>query len=76
MLNYRAHTLKEPLFLSWGLLMKQFGTELGTAYNFRQKMVPALRKVLAVQPHLKVQRVKGGLVIEPSRPAIAPLLAV
>jgi hypothetical protein len=71
-LNYRAHTAKEPVFLSWELLMKQFGSELGTASNFRLKMVPTLRKVLSVQPHLKVVQVKGGLVIYPSRPAIAP----
>lgn len=71
-LNYRAHTTKEPVFLSWELLMKQLGSELGTARNFRLKMVPTLRKVLAVQPHLKVVRVKGGLAIHPSRPAIAP----
>lgn len=70
-LNYRAHTAKEPAFLSWDLLMKQLGSELGTAHNFRLKMVPTLRKVLSVQPHLKVTRVKGGLVIHPSRGAIA-----
>jgi hypothetical protein len=71
-LNYRTHTAREPVFLSWELLMKQLGSELGTTRNFRLKVVPTLRKVLAVQPHLKVTRVKGGLVLHPSRPAIAP----
>jgi hypothetical protein len=70
-LNYRAHTAKEPTFLSWELLMKQLGSELKTAHNFRLKMVPTLAKVLSVQPHLKVARVKGGLIIHPSRAAIA-----
>ena len=70
-LNYRAHTAREPVFLSWELLMKQLGSELGTARNFQLKMVPTLRKVVSVQPHLKVEQVKGGLVIHPSRPSIA-----
>ena len=73
-LNYRAYTAKEPIFLSWQLLMKQLGSELGTARNFQLKMVPTLRKVLSVQPHLKVVLAKGGLLIHPSRASIAPRL--
>ncbi len=71
-LNYRAHTTNEPVFLSWELLMKQLGTELGTARNFQIKMVSVLRLVLGFQPNLKVARVRGGIVVHPSRPAIAP----
>lgn len=71
-LNYRAYTTKEPLFLSWEMLMGQLGAELATPNNFRIKIVPVLRKVLTVQPHLKVSRTKGGLTIQPSRPAISP----
>lgn len=70
-LNYRAHTAKEPVFLSWELLMKQLGSDLATTDNFRIKMVPTLTKVLSVQPQLKVSRVKGGIIIHPSRAAIA-----
>ena len=70
-LNHRAFTAKGPVFLSWTLLMKQLGSDLKTPENFRIKMVPTLKKVLAVQPHLKVTRVKGGLKILPSRSAIA-----
>jgi hypothetical protein len=70
-MNYRAHTAKDSVFLSWELLMKQLGTEIGTAYNFRIKMLPALRKVLTVAPHLKIEQVKGGIMLHPSRGAIA-----
>lgn len=71
-LNYRAHTAKEPIFLSWDMLIKQLGSELSTVDNFRIKMVSTLCKVLSVQPHLKVTRSKGGIIVHPSRPSIAP----
>lgn len=70
-LNYRAHTANAPVFLSWELLMKQLGTEMSDARNFKKEMLPALRKVLTVQPHLKVMQARGGLMLHPSRAAIA-----
>lgn len=70
-LNYRGHTTKEPVFLPWELLMQQLGTEMADAKNFKKELLPALCKVLTVQPHLKVIQVRGGLMLHPSRAAIA-----
>jgi hypothetical protein len=70
-MNYRAHTTKEPFFLSWDMLRKQLGTEISDPKNFKRDMLPMLRKVLAVAPHLKIEQVRGGIVVHPSRAAIA-----
>jgi Plasmid encoded RepA protein len=70
-MNYRAHTAKEPVFLSWDLLRRQLGTDFADAKNFKKNLLPILRKVLAVAPHLNIKQVRGGLMLHPSRGAIA-----
>ena len=69
-MNYRAHTAKEAVFLSWDLLRKQLGTDFVDAKNFKKNLLPVLRKVRAVAPHLKIEQVRGGVVLHPSRGAI------
>jgi len=75
LLNYRGFTTKEPQYIGWQMLTQQLGSDVGGMDNFRRKVLAALRKVLAVQPHLKVTQEKGGIRIYPSRPAIAPRAA-
>jgi hypothetical protein len=70
-LNYRAHTTKEPFFLSWELLRMQLGTEISDNRDFKKELLPMLSKVLTVAPHLKIKQVRGGLMVHPSRAAIA-----
>jgi hypothetical protein len=70
-MNYRAHTAKEPVFLSWEMLMKQLGTDYTETKDFKRNLLPTLRKVRAVAPQLKIGQVRGGIVLQPSRGAIA-----
>jgi hypothetical protein len=70
-MNYRAHTTKEAVFLSWDLLRHQLGTEISNTRDFKKEMIPALQEVMTVAPHLKIERAHGGLVLHPSRGAIA-----
>lgn len=72
-LAYRTFTARRTTFVTWAQMRQQFGTDIASLKNFQQKAKRALRKVLAVQPNLKVRAVNGGLSLSPSRPAIAPI---
>jgi hypothetical protein len=55
-----------------GRIDEASGGEYDRADNFVQKAKTALRKIQAVYPALKLSYAKGGLVLHPSRTAIAP----
>jgi hypothetical protein len=61
-----------PRFIPWRGLAKQLGTDYADVSNFKKKAAPALRKVQAVYPALKLTPGDGGFTIHPSQPAIAP----
>ena len=70
-MNYRAHTAKEPVFLPWELLMSQLGTDYTEIKDFKRNLLSTLRKVRAVGPQLRIGQVRGGIMLEPSRGAIS-----
>lgn len=72
-LAYRSHRVnqaKKAAFISWKQMYQQFGASYSNLNNFRTYAKAALRKVLAVYHHLKVEEVRGGLKISPGFPLI------
>lgn len=71
-LAYRLHALKHDTPVSWLALHGQFGGGYKNVYHFKPRYIEALKKALAVYPDAKVRiDDKLGLVLQPSRPAIA-----
>jgi hypothetical protein len=72
-LAYRSHRVnraKKPAFIAWKLMHQQFGAGYENAKDFKRYAKVALRKVLAVYHHLKVEEVHGGIKISPGFPLI------
>jgi hypothetical protein len=70
---YRVYRKGEPRFVSWSLLMEQFGTGYTDPKNFGRDAREALRKIEAGYPLLKLGELRGGVTIEPeSFPSIRP----
>lgn len=68
--TYRTSYLNRRTEIPWQALHAQFGADYATdpkgLYNFRSKMVDALRKVSVVYPALRASEGKNGLVLFPS----------
>lgn len=56
--------------LSWEVLHEQFGAEYKDIKEFSRKAWNTLLKVQAVYPELNVERVRGGILVLPSKPSI------
>jgi hypothetical protein len=72
-LAYRSHRVnqsKQPAFVAWKLLHQQVGAGYENAKDFKRYAKIALRKVLIVYHHLKVEEVRGGIRISPGFPLI------
>ncbi|MBP2480187.1 hypothetical protein J3A72_000479 [Stenotrophomonas sp. PvP093] len=69
-LAHRLTRLNAPTTLHWMSLREQFGQEIADPRNFKKNFVKALRDVLQVYPHAKVQDVFGGIRIYPSLPPV------
>jgi len=70
---FRAHQKRTSRFVSWGLLMNQFGTDYATESDFRRKVKAALTKIRMVYPGLKLGDRLGGIEVLPtSLTAIRP----
>jgi hypothetical protein len=63
---------KKPAFIPWKQMQQQFGASYNDLDNFRRNAKTALRKVLAVYHHLKVEQVRGGIKLSPGFPLISP----
>lgn len=70
--TWRVFRLDKPAFIPWDGLLKQMGGEYKELRNFVSKAKAALRKVQAAYPALKLNYVKGGMMLHPSLTAIAP----
>jgi hypothetical protein len=69
----RAHRSGKERFIAWPQLMQQFGTGYIHPKDFARIAQPALRKVQAVFPQLKLGSLRAGVTILPtSRQAIDP----
>ena len=56
--------------VTWKNLREQFGQEYADPKNFKRKMLQTLMAVRAVYPDARVDQVKGGFVLLPSKPPI------
>jgi hypothetical protein len=72
-LAYRLHSLKRDAEVSWPALFAQFGAGYGRLRDFRAGFLGSLELALAVYPEARVEVAEKGIVLRPSRPAIARL---
>jgi Plasmid encoded RepA protein len=70
-LAYRLHALKNQIEVGWPALHSQFGAGFGQVRNFRVHFLLALELALAAYPDALVTPGERGLVLHPSRPAVA-----
>jgi Plasmid encoded RepA protein len=65
---YRAHRVNQqerPVMITWRQLQDQIGADFADTKNFKAKVKPALAKVLALYPQLRLRIVDGGLELRP-----------
>ena len=72
-LAYRLHALKGDVQVSWLSLNAQFGAGYGRLRDFRSGFLGGLELALAVYPEARVSVDERGVVLRPSRPAIAKI---
>lgn len=70
-LAYRLHALKKDTEVSWPALHTQFGAEVGRLRGFRKYFIECLALAVAAYPDARVDVGARGVVLRPSRPAIA-----
>ena len=70
-LAYRLHALQTDVSVSWPSLYAQFGAGYRRLRDFRAGFVEGLELALAVYPEAHVSVAEKGVVLRPSRPAIA-----
>jgi hypothetical protein len=71
-LAYRLHHLSQPKFISWKALQAQFSDNPNSSrQGFQRQMKTSLKDVLAVYPFAKVEVVRGGLRLHPSKPPVS-----
>ena len=70
-LAYRLHALKKDVEVGWPALYAQFGAGFGTVRRFRQHFLECLALAVAAYPEARVEIGNRGVILRPSRPAIA-----
>jgi len=70
-LAYRLHALTDDATLGWPALLAQFGAGYREIRNFRPHFLECLQIALAAYPGARVSADTSGVVLQPSRPAIA-----
>jgi hypothetical protein len=75
-LAYRLHQLDRPAAIRWPAVQAQFGAGFKELRHFRATFLKALDAALAAYPDAKVVADESGVMLHPSRPAVArPALA-
>jgi hypothetical protein len=72
-LAYRLHALRADTEVSWASLYTQFGSGFSRLRRFREHFLESLGLALAAYPDACVEVEERGLILRPSRPAIAKL---
>jgi len=70
-LAYRLHALRRDVDVSWPALHGQFGQGYGRLRDFRRDFIQALELAVAAYPEARVGTSERGVILRPSRPAIA-----
>ena len=70
-LAYRLHALRREVEVGWPALYAQFGAGYRHIRQFRAQFIEALQLALAAYPDASVALGDRGVILRPSRPAIA-----
>ena len=70
-LAYRLHSLKASVDIGWPALKRQFGADYARSRRFREYFLECLELAIAAYPDARVSQSERGLMLHPSRPAIA-----
>jgi Plasmid encoded RepA protein len=70
-LAYRLHALRRDVEVSWPALYAQFGGGVGRMRGFRKYFIECLTIATAAYPEARVDIGERGVILRPSRPAIA-----
>jgi len=70
-LAYRLHALKQDVEVSWPALYAQFGGGYGQIRFFRRHFIECIALATAAYPEARVDLSDRGLILRPSRPAVA-----
>ncbi|MFP5249207.1 MAG: pirin, partial [Acidobacteriota bacterium] len=70
-LAYRLHALRRDVEVGWPALHAQFGAGYMRLRDFRRDFIAALELALAAYPDAHVSLGERGVVLRPSRPAVA-----
>jgi hypothetical protein len=75
-LAYRLHVLPGARTVSWKALKSQFGTGFSRIDHFRPTFKDNLALALAVYPAASVEVTERGLILQPSKPPVAPKISL
>jgi hypothetical protein len=70
-LAYRLHALRKDVEVGWPSLYGQFGAGFGRLRDFRKYFTECLSFAKAVYPDARIEMGDRGVILRPSRPAIA-----
>ena len=70
-LAYRLHALRKDVEVGWPSLYAQFGGGVGRIRGFRKYFIECLAIATAAYPEARIDIGERGLILKPSRPAIA-----
>ena len=73
---YRLHALKEPVRVSWRAMMDQFGGQTKAVKRFAELVRDQVPLLQSVYPDAKFDVESWGIVLYPSKPAVASKLVV
>jgi Plasmid encoded RepA protein len=68
--SWRATRVNTIQRVPWESIHEQFGAQYTDLKDFRKKALMALKKIVQVQPELRVSPIPGSLEIRPSKPVI------
>jgi hypothetical protein len=72
-LAYRLHALKRDVEVGWPALYAQFGSGYGEIRFFRRHFIECLAMATAAYPEARLQLGERGVILRPSRPAVAKI---
>jgi Plasmid encoded RepA protein len=70
-LAYRLHALRRDTEVGWPSLYAQFGAGVGRIRGFRKYFIECLAIATAAYPEARIDISERGVILRPSRPAIA-----
>lgn len=73
-LAYRLHALRRDVDIGWPSLYAQFGAGFKSTKRFKQHFAECVALALAAYPEARVSISNRGMVLSPSRPAIAKVV--